>query len=57
MDQNALKRTLANNKSFRDEITKLRCALADIECLAETLVEAQEMATKALTGTDHWHNT
>ena len=55
MDPNHLKKTPANSKPFREEITRLRCALSDIECLAETLAEAQEMATKALTGTDHWH--
>jgi hypothetical protein len=52
MDQNALTRTPANSKPFRDEITLLRCALSDIESLAETLEEARLMATKALsTGT------
>ena len=50
-------RTQANSKPYRDEITKLRCALADIEALAESLAEAQEMARRSLAGTDHWHNT
>lgn len=38
------------------EITRLRCALADIqEALPETLAEAQDMATRALQGADAWH--
>ena len=32
----------------RDEVTRLRFALADIETLAETLGEAQRMASDAL---------